>query len=113
MTRERTGMWIGVIAGGVVGTVVTGMWMEARGWRGEMERRVVALEAGSAVVVGQGGGEAPPVEEATASVLAAAGSGEAPMGCGTSGAVLPTSAMPGAADGAVSAVDWLVAAQGG
>ena len=112
MASERIGTWIALVSGVVVGTAATGFWMEARTWRGEMERRVLALETRPEVVARPAGGASPHVDDGSSRILTAARPVETPKGCGTSDASSPASDMKGAADGGVSAIDWLVAAEG-
>ena len=112
MNRERVGTWIAVLCGVVVGAAATGLWMEARAWRGEMERRVVALETRAEVVAGLGGGEPPHAGGGSSPTATIARVVESPTGCGTPDAAAPALDMKGAADGGVSAIDWLVAAEG-
>ena len=112
MNRERVGTWIAVLSGVVVGAAATGLWMEARTWRGEMERRVVALETRSEVVARPGGGASPHAGDGSSHPATVARAVESPTGCGTPNAAAPALDMKGAADGGVSAIDWLVAAEG-
>ena len=112
MTRERVGTWIALLSGIVVGTVVTGLWMEEHTWRGEMERRVSALETRSEAIASPGGGESSHGDDGPSRIHTAARAVETPKGCGIPDAVSPTSDVTGAADGGVSAIDWLVAAEG-
>lgn len=112
MTRERVGTWIALLSGIVVGTAATGLWMEAGAWRGEMERRLSALETRSEAAGSPGGGESPHAGGGSPHTLKVARAVENPKGCGAPDAASPASDMKRAADGSVSAIDWLVAAEG-
>lgn len=102
MDAERVKGWGAIAAGVVAGMVVTALWMDARAWRGAIERRMEALESSALAVAGTPGQG---LVEASRLLAASAGREPAPLGC--AGASPAPSAAGSASTGGMSAEEWL------
>lgn len=107
MVMERVKWWGGLIGGVAAGVVVTAIWMEARAWRGEMERRVEVLEVGGGTASAV---SAERVAEAAAQRILATGaavSGSSAAGQGCEGQVTAKVPVEGAPGVGMSGAEWL------
>ena len=110
MAAERVKWWGGLAGGVAAGVVVTALWMDARAWRGDMERRIDALENEAAA--GASAPVAALLEAAKANALGVAkgGAGAAQaLGCTGAAPAQASNAPGGRRAGAMSAEEWLAA----
>ena len=101
--------WCLALAGGLAaGVVVTAVWMDARAWRAETERRLDGLEIAGTVAPELEGEAARIIAQAKERLLEVAGPGGAgPRGCEGTGASAGVARTTDPGGVGVSAEEWL------